>query len=262
MIISVNLGAQVVDENPQKLSAIDIVEHLGDTIPLDLEFVDDSGKAVVLHDYFRDGRPVILIMGYYTCPMLCNLVFNGVSEAVDQLDLKPSEDFQILSISIDTTEIYEVAGAKKANYLKNMKRQILPDGWFFLTDPYNNSKKLAEAIGFQYYYDTDTEQFAHPAVITILSAEGKISRYLYGIEFKPNDLRLAVKEAAEGKIVSTVDKIILYCYQYDPEAGSYVVLAGNVMKLGGLLVFILFIFFLAVMWIKDYRRKAFRINEL
>lgn len=247
--------AQLLKENVPALDSIDIVEHLGDKIPLDLEFINDKGNPVTLGDYFKTGRPVILIMGYYECPMLCNLVFNGLSDAVRQLDLEIDRQYQIITVSFNATETSELAAAKKENYLAASEGAITATGWDFLVGLEENSRALAEALGFKYYYDEKQEQFAHAAVVHVLADDGTISRYLYGIEFQPKDLRLAVLEASQGKIGTTLDRIILYCYAYDPEAGGYVLMASNLMRLGGLVMVFIMITALFVLWWRQRRRR-------
>ena len=246
---------QVVDENPEQLKNIDVVEHLGESIPLNLEFVRDNGDTVNLESYFHQGKPVVLVLGYYTCPMLCNLVMNGLASSINELVWKPGNEYQIVSASIDTTETDLVAGAKKANYLKEIKFKNIENGWDFLTTSSNNTALLAEAVGFKYFYDEDQKQYAHPAVLVVLTESGVISRYLYGIEYKERDFRLALLEASEGKIGSTVDRLILYCFHYDPNAGSYVVFAGNVMRAGGVLTVVIFGSALAVLWWHERRKR-------
>ena len=246
---------QVVDENPEQLKNIDVVEHLGESIPLNLEFVRDNGDTVNLESYFHQGKPVVLVLGYYTCPMLCNLVMNGLASSINELVWQPGNEYQIVSASIDTTETDLVAGAKKANYLKEIKFKNIENGWDFLTTSSNNTALLAEAVGFKYFYDEDQKQYAHPAVLVVLTESGVISRYLYGIEYKERDFRLALLEASEGKIGSTVDRLILYCFHYDPNAGSYVVFAGNVMRAGGVLTVVIFGSALAVLWWHERRKR-------
>jgi len=246
---------QVVDENPEQLKNIDVVEHLGESIPLNLEFVRDNGDTVNLESYFHQGKPVVLVLGYYTCPMLCNLVMNGLTSSINELVWQPGNEYQIVSASIDTTETDLVAGAKKANYLKEIKFKNIENGWDFLTTSSNNTALLAEAVGFKYFYDEDQKQYAHPAVLVVLTESGVISRYLYGIEYKERDFRLALLEASEGKIGSTVDRLILYCFHYDPNAGSYVVFAGNVMRAGGVLTVVIFGSALAVLWWHERRKR-------
>ncbi|MFZ5981702.1 MAG: SCO family protein [Candidatus Zixiibacteriota bacterium] len=256
MLLAGIVFAQVVEQDPSQLRDIDIIEHLGDTIPLDIAFTDDRGQTIKLETYFHRGRPVILHPGYYTCPMLCNLVMNGLAAAAKEIPWLPGKEFQIVSFSIDPTETPLVAAAKKKNYLKAIGKPDIESGWDFLTGDSAQSRALADAIGFKYYYDEDQKQYAHAAVLVIVTEDGRISRYLYGIEFRERDLKLALVEASEGRVGSTLDRLILYCYHYDPRAGGYVVFAGNIMRLGGLLTLIILAAFLTWLWLRDRRRKT------
>jgi protein SCO1/2 len=255
-------SAQVVRESPAELKKIDVVERLGGRIPLDLRFTDETGSQVRLGDYFASDRPVILVLGYYRCPMLCNLVFNGLADAVQQLDLRLADQYTIITVSIDSVETPQLAAAKKANYVKSMSRGDSLTGWHFLVGEAGQSRALAEAVGFKYYWDEQSKQWAHPALVTLLSPDGVISRYLYGVEFPVRDLRLGLLEASEGKIGNTVDRIILYCYHYDPEAGGYVVFAENVMRLGGVATVILLGALLVFLWVREHRRRSDRMAAL
>jgi protein SCO1/2 len=250
--------AQVIEDHPKDLQNIDVVEHLGQKIPLDLKFTDDQGKAVKLADYFNHGRPVILNLVYYDCPMLCNLVLNGITEGVRQLPWTPGKEFQMVTISFNPRETYPLAAAKKANYLTDLGKPGAEAGWSFLVGEESQSKALAEAIGFKYFWDSTHQQYAHPAATYILTEDGTISRYLYGIEYSETNLRLSLLEASKGKVGSTIDKFILYCYHYDPSAKGYVVFAGNLMRIGGALTAILIGAFLAVLWRRERsaRRQA------
>jgi len=248
--------SQVAEMNPQDLQSIDVIEHSGDSIPLDLTFVNDRGETVKLGDYFNRGKPVILILAYYDCPMLCTFVLNGMSDGVRKLGWSPGDKFQMVTVSIDPRETPELAAGKKKVYLDNLSLPVKGDGWAFLVGEESQSKSLANALGFKYYYDSKNKQYAHPAVAFVLTADGRISRYLYGIDFKPRDLKLSLIEASEGKIGSTIDRIILYCYHYDPKAGGYVVFATNIMKIGGALTLIVLVIFLAVMWRVERRKRS------
>jgi len=249
-------NGQAIDEDPAQLRGIDVEEHLGDTIPLDFTFIDAHGDSVTLGKYFNQGKPVVLMMGYYSCPMLCGLIMNGIDKVVKETSLKFGEDYQIVSVSIDTAETDVLASAKKKEHLKKIGVPEDSDGWVFLTGEGSQSRGLADAIGFKYYYDESKQMYAHTAVLIILTEEGKISRYLYGIEYPSKDFRLAILEASQGKVGNTIDRIILYCYHYDPQAGGYVVFAGNVMRLGGLLTFAILAIFLGILWYRDRRKKA------
>jgi len=255
-LLSLPVAAQINREDVPELTNIDVVEHLGDHIPLDLKFVDENGQPVILSDYFNHDKPVMLMLGYYECPMLCNLVFNGVADGVEALGWNPGDKFQIVTVSINPKDSPQLAKAKKKNYMESMGLNENDDGWHFLTGEESQSKRLADAVGFKYYYIEEKDQYAHPAVVFLLTADGKISRYLYGLEYKQNDLKLGLLEASEGKVGSTIDRIVLYCYHYDPDAGSYVVFAGNVMKLGGLIVLIFMVILIGGLWLKERHKKA------
>lgn len=252
---ALSVNAQIVRDQPAELMAIDVVEHLGDTLPLDLTFTDETGRTATLGEFLLDDRPNIIVLGYYQCPMLCNLVFNGLAEGVNDLGWPLAERYNILSISIAPDETPELAAAKKKNYAKTVQHAGFESGWLFLTGSADQSRALAEAVGFKYYWDESSEQWAHPALVTILAPNGSISRYLYGIQFEERDLRLGLVEASQGKIGSTMDRIILYCFHYDPDAGGYVVFAANVMKLGGVLTLALLGGLLLLLWLRERKRK-------
>lgn len=233
LIFAGSIAAQKVMEPTGDLAKIDIVEHLGQNIPLDLQFTDESGRQVTLHDYFGTGKPVLLTLGYYECPMLCNLVFNGVADGVRGLQWTPGDRFTMLTVSINPKETFELAYAKKQNYLKFMGRPEAGADWSFLVGEESHSKALAEAIGFKFVYDSTTGQYGHAACAYVLTEDGQIARYLYGIEFPTRDLKFGLLEASQGKIGSTVDRLLLFCYHYDPASKGYVLFAQNVMKIGG-----------------------------
>jgi protein SCO1/2 len=250
------VSGQALNKDDPALKGIDVEEHLGDTIPFDVQLVNDRGDSVTLGQYFGDHKPAVLVMAYYTCPMLCNLVLNGVSDAIGSMPLEPGKDYRVLTVSIDPRDSVALAAAKKKNYVADLDRKGADTGWTYFVAAADQSKRLADAIGFKYYYVKDKNQYAHPAVITVVSPAGVVSRYLYGIQFNPRDLRLALVEASEGKIGTTVDRILLYCYHYDPDAGGYTLLAFNVMKLGGVLTLVLLGLFLGIFWIRESRRRS------
>lgn len=246
---------QVVLDSVPGLERVDIEEHLGARVPLDLTFTDDHGRLVTLGEYFESGRPVFLNLVYYECPMLCNVVLNGVTASIKQLDWLPGEEFRMVTISINPRETHDLAAAKKAGYLNEMARPGAEQGWAFLVGEESQSKALADAIGFKYFYDESIQEYAHTAAAFVLAPDGTISRYLYGIEYNPRDVRLALLEASDGKIGSTLDRLILYCYHYDPEANSYTLFATNVMRLGGLVTVSLLSLFVALLWRKERRGR-------
>jgi protein SCO1/2 len=251
------LHAQVVSGDDTD-KGIDVVEHLGDTIPLDLTFTDDHGKEVVLSQYFGQGKPVILTLAYSNCPMLCSVILDGLTNGVRELEWRPGDEFQMITVSIDPLETVELTSARKHRYLQSIGPMSDDHGWAFLVSPENHAKPLADALGFIYYYDKENKQYAHPAVTFVLTEDGVISRYLYGIKYKKQDLKLALLEASQGKIGNTIDRIILYCFHYDPDAKGYVVFAGNVMRLGGVITVILLALFLGILWARDRVRRRSR----
>jgi protein SCO1/2 len=262
MTVGTAAHAQAIKDNDPALTKIDVVEHLGNGVPLDIKLTDDAGRDATLRDYCDGKAPVILVMGYYSCPMLCNMVLNGVVEAAKKIDWLPGREYRIVFVSINPLEPVSLAAGKKANYLQNYGKPETKDGWVFATAAEDQSRRLADAIGFKYYYDEIQKQYAHPAVLTILTGTGVVSRYLYCIEYKPRNLRMALLEASKWNIGSTVDRIILYCYHYDPNAGGYVLFAANVMKLGGAATLVILGAFLSLMWIRERKRKATRIGTV
>lgn len=255
-IVQSHLFAQVIRDSVPELQKIDIIEHLGQTIPLDLTFVNDAGDTVKLGEYFHQGKPVIVTLAYYNCPMLCTMVLNGLSDGIRGLSLTPEKDFTVLTVSINPTETATLASAKRTRYMENLGEKGKNDGWRFFVGEESQSRALANAIGFQYYYDEERKEYAHAAGAFVITEDGVISRYLYGLEFKERDLKLALLEASEGKIGSTLDRLILYCFHYDPAAKGYVMMAGNVMKLGGLLTLIIVTIFLSIFWARERAHRT------
>jgi protein SCO1/2 len=247
--------AQAIQQNPPELKGVGVEEHLGGYIPLTLDLTNDLNQPVKLGDYFHKNRPVILILAYYDCPMLCTLVMNGVADAVKKLSLVPGKDYDILTVSINPLETAQLAAAKKKTYVNYIGKSEFTDGWTFFVAAQPQIDSLTKAVGFQYYYDKIQKQYAHPAVIYILSPQGEITRYFYGLEFNEKDLRFALLEAAQGKIGNTVDKFILYCYHYDPQAKGYVLFAAKLMRLGGIATVVLIALFLGVFWRKELNRR-------
>jgi protein SCO1/2 len=237
-LTATSIRAQVVMEHPSQLKGIDVEEHLGVILPKDLEFTDEHGKKVKLGDYLDGKRPLLLTLAYYRCPMLCGLMLNGVCNSAKALDLVPAKDYQILTVSIDPRETAELAMAKKARYVEQFGKSGIEQGWSFLVGSGENSKALADAVGFKYFYDEARSEYAHPAVSYLIAPDGKIVRYLYGMDYKRFDLKMGLIEASQGKVGTTIDKIILSCFHYDAKEGSYVLFAQNLMRLGGFLILV------------------------
>lgn len=231
LMIAAATGLYAEQAPPPQLQGVGIDEKLGRQVDLSLTFTAENGHPVVLGEFFNKGKPVILNLVYYSCPMLCTLVLNGQTTALENIPTTVGKDFEVVTISIDPTETFALAQQKRAAYLEQYGRAST--GWHFLVDRDGNVKKLADQVGFHYRYDEQQQQYAHAAAIMVLTPEGKMSRYLYGIKFNPRDLRLALAEAAQSKFSISVDRVLLYCFHYDPEARGYVLFARNVMKAGG-----------------------------
>jgi protein SCO1/2 len=225
---------QTAGIKPDLLRDVGLDQKLGDSIPLDLTFRDEHGKTVALRQFFGE-RPVILTLVYYQCPMLCTEVLNGLMRSAKELPLEIGKDFTIVTLSIDPSERPILANVKHELYTGLYGKPGAPQGWRFLTGDEPNIKALARAVGFRYAYDSGSGQFAHPSGIMLLTPQGKLARYFYGISFPVRDLRLGLVEASQDKIGSPIDQILLYCYHYDPSTGKYGLLISRVIKLAGAL---------------------------
>ena len=237
------------------LNSIDVDNHLGSTLSGSINIIDQDNNTVELSTFFSDKKPTILVMAYYQCPMLCSMVLNGLSEAIDQSNLIPGQDFQVLTVSIDPTEGSNLSKEKKNNYMQNYFSDVESDFWTFSTSSSENIDIITDELGFRYSYDENTKQFAHPAVIYILTSEGTISRQLFGVKPTSKDLTLAINEASANNISSIYNKILLYCYRYDPIAGSYSLVASNVMKLAGVSTVLVMLSFLTFFWYREHRAQ-------
>jgi protein SCO1/2 len=216
------------------LREVGIDQKLGGRIPLDTPFVDHNGRDVRLGDYFG-SRPVILALVYYECPMLCTQVLNGFVGSIEALTFLPGKEFEVVVVSFDAGETPGLAAQKRAAYLRRYDRPGADPGVHFLTGRAESIAALTHAVGFRYAYDAQIDQYAHPAAITVLTPDGRVSRYLFGIDFAPRDLRFALIEAADNGIGSVVDQALLFCYHYDPETGTYGLAVMNMVRLAGLL---------------------------
>ncbi len=239
---------------PDELKGVGVTEHLKAQVPLSLEFTDESGKTVKLADYFQADRPVILTLNYYSCPMLCTLQLNGLTEGMKGLSWGPGQEYEVVTVSINPLETYQLAEAKKKTYMKELQRPSAGAGWHFLVGRQDEISKLADAVGFGYRFDKKTGQFNHVAALTLLTPDGHIARYLYGIDYPSKTLKLALLEASQGKIGSTIDKIILYCCRYDPTSRRYTPVARNIMRLGGSFTAVGLALVLGTLWVRDRRR--------
>jgi len=255
------LWAQPSDQTPPELKQVGIEEHLDAKLPLDLEFVDEAGDTVRLGQYFEGTRPVILTLNYYNCPMLCGLQLNGLVEGLTKVAWSIGDEFEMVTVSINPLETPQLAAAKKQNFMKWYDRPSAGGGWHFLTGRKTEIDRLAETVGFEYTYDEESQQYAHAAAIFVCTPDGRVARYLYGIEYQPKDLRLALLESSEGKIGNTLDQLILYCYHYDPSNRRYAPVAMNIMRIGGGATAALLGASLATFWVRDVRRKKRKRNQ-
>jgi protein SCO1/2 len=225
---------KIATERVPLLKDVDIIQKLGDKIPLDLPFTDENGQEVTLGKYFGQ-RPVLLALVYYECPMLCTQVLNGAFSSMEALPFSTGQEFELVVVSFDPGETPKLAADKKTAYFERYRRPGAADGMHFLTGRESSIKQLADAVGFKYVYVPEIDQYAHPAALTVLTKTGEVSRYLYGIEFAPRDLRFALVEAADGHIGTAVDQALLYCFHYDPASGKYGFAIMNMVRLGGIL---------------------------
>jgi protein SCO1 len=225
---------QNIGVRPELLKDVAIDQKLDASIPLSLTFRDEHGSAVELGRYFT-GKPVILTLVYYNCPMLCTQVLNGLDRSMKLMTLDLGKDYNVVTVSIDPTERPVLAEAKQALYAGMYGRPGALAGWHFLTGDEPQIRTLANAVGFRYAYDPDSKQYAHASAIMVLTPEGKISRYFYGVTYPERDLRLGLVQASEGKIGTPVDQILLFCYHYDPHTGKYGLLISRLIEISGLL---------------------------
>jgi protein SCO1/2 len=241
------------------IKKVGIDQKMGAQVPLDLAFNDESGRLVTLRQYF--GKPVILALVYYQCPSLCNLVLNGLVSSVKGLALTAGQDYEVVAVSFDPRETPEMARAKKRTYMAHYNRPGTEKGWHFLTGDEASSKALAASVGFRYVYDAMTNQYAHGSGIMLLTPEGRTTRYFFGIDYPPRDVKLGLVEASRNRIGSVVDQVELYCFHYDPSKGKYGLVIMNALRLGGLLTLGVLALFMIIMFRRDFRARHTSIDE-
>ncbi len=237
---------------PSALEGVGIDQRLDQEVPLDLTFRDEAGRSVPLSTYFGQ-KPVLLALVYYQCPMLCTQILNGMETSLRAVSLNPGQDFEVVSVSFDPADTPELAAEKKMNYVHRYGRPNTANGWHFLTGNAANIKALTDAVGFHYRYDPHTHQFAHASAIYVLTPQGRMSRYFYGVEYSSRDIRLGLVEASQNKIGNPVDQILLFCYHYDPATGKYGAIAMNMVRAGGATFVLICGSFLFIMWRRDFR---------
>lgn len=232
-ILLLTTTAFAAEKLPAELKDVGITEHLGDSIDLALTFTDETGATVPLQKFFDGKKPVVLTLAYYGCPNICGLLLRGITDAFTELSWMPGTEFEYVNVSIDPTESFEMAAEKKENFLKEYGRPDAAKGWHFLVGTEDNIRALAQQIGYAYYYDTEQKQYAHGAALYILTPDGTLSRYLFGVMFEPRDMRLGLLEATKGQIGAITDHILLFCYQYDPKTRKYSLIATRLMAVAG-----------------------------
>ena len=255
-VSSWGIQAQPAGVKPPILKDIGIDQLLNNDVPGELAFVDETGKPVKLSDFYGGNKPILLTLVYYDCPQLCNQVLNGITGALKTLPMTPGKDFTMLTVSFDYRESVELAAAKRGEYLKRLNKAGAGDGWHFLTGSAEAIKQLTHAVGFRFLWDPAKKQYAHASGIMFLTPQGKVSRYLYGIEFAPRDVRLALLDASGGKIGSLADQIIMYCYQYDPTSALYSMRVMNVLRIFGVLTLVTMVMLFAFLKYKERQKAA------
>ena len=238
---------------PEELKGLEVEEKAGTSLNLNLEFINAQGKKVKLEEYFKSGQPVLLSIIYYGCPNLCGLHLNGLSSGLKNLPKEFKENFNFVLVSMDHTETSKLALKKKRNYIQ--KYSLPAEKMHFLTGDEKEIFSLSEQVGFRFRWDDKQKIFAHLPVAYILTPQGKISRYLYGITFQTQTLRLSLVEASQGKIGSIMDRVLLFCFQFDPKRGRYSWYAYNIMRAGGVVTVCLILFFLLPIWIRENKKS-------
>ncbi len=240
-VMSTTVAAQILaDELPAELDGVGIVQRLDAPVPLDLAFVDHTGKDVVLRDLIVGDRPIILTLNYYNCPMLCSLTLNGMVDGLREVDLDLGVDYDIVTVSINPDEGPKLATQNRKGYLASLGKDVPESAWSFLTGTQENIEALAKGVGFGYRFDERSGDYAHTASITFVTPDGRISKYMNDVVFPPRDMRLAIVDASQGRVGSLIDTLLLFnCFQGDPEAGSYVASAWKIMRFGAALTVVL-----------------------
>lgn len=251
----ISIGAQAqISTDLDSLEGVGIDEKLDEPLPLDLSFRDSSGKAIRLNELFDDERPVILSLNYSDCPMLCQLQLNGLIDGLRDVTWNVGEQFRVVSVSIDPLETTQRARQTKQRYLKAYARPQTADGWYFLTGDKSSIDKLADAVGFRFKYVPERKEYAHAAAIMVCTPSGRVSRYLYGVVYPPQTLKLSLVEAGEGKIGSTLDQVLLFCFHYDAESGRYAPVARQMMKMAAAITLATIFVGLIPSWLRRRRK--------
>lgn len=239
---------------PKQIENVGIDEKLGEQIPLNTKFRNESGQYVQLSDFIEDGKPIILTLNYSDCPMLCSLQMEGLVESMKGLNWTAGKEYKVLTVGINPYEPFAQTQLTKQKWVREYGREEAQRGWSFLIGKEENIKKVADSVGFRYRFDVLSKEYFHTAAIFILTPTGRISKVLYGVKYPSEHLKASLGEAAGGKIGSPMEQLIMYCFKYDPEKGSYVMQARNTMKVGGALTVLILFGWILVSWMRDYRR--------
>jgi protein SCO1/2 len=252
---------KVATPPPQILNEIGIDQKLNGQVPLDLPFKDEYGKDVKLGDYFGK-KPVVLALVYYECPMLCTETLNGMVSAFKVLNFDVGKEFEVVTVSFDPKEGPDLALKKKQAYVHQYGRPGADQGWHFLTGPQSSIAALTKAVGFRYAWDNQTQQYAHATGLMVLTPQGRIAQYYYGVEFSPRDLRLGLVEASQEHIGTVVDQVLLYCYHYDPRTGKYGAVITRVLQVAGVLTILVLGGFMVLMFKIEPRRERLKPGDV
>lgn len=252
IFLLVTSNAVAEEQLPKELEGVDITEKFNSTIDLDLEFTNHKNEKTKLYTFFSERKAVILTLNYYSCPSICTIQLNALLDSLRAMDWTPGKEFKVITLSIDHREKSHLAKSKRENYLNALARGDVD--WTFLVGEKESIATLANEVGVGFKYDPAQDQYAHPPALIFLTPQGKVSRYLYGLEYKPRDIKFALIEASEGRVGSTIDKLILSCFHYDSSLGRYGPFALGIMRLGGAISFILILAFLAFFWRREKHR--------
>jgi protein SCO1/2 len=258
VLCSLTLTGQAEADVPQPSAVreVDIEEHFGQTIPTGLEFTDQSGRQMRLSELFQDGKPVLLVLAYYRCPALCGLILRGVVHGLSDLGWTPGAQYRALTVSIDPKDTAATALVKQQAILGALKLPRMEAAWPFLVGTEPDIQALTASVGYRYTYDPASDQYAHPSALVILTPQGKISRYLYGVEFPASDLRLALLEASEGRVGTVLDRVIMTCYRYDPATRRYGPYVFGFLRIGSVLILAVMALAMALFLRRQRARKG------
>lgn len=257
-----SVDAQGHQPAPDDIDEVGIEEKLGEQISEDTRFFNEDGEEVQIGDYLNRDKPLILALVYYECPLLCNLILEGMYRGLEDLRWTPGDEFDILTVSIASDETPELAKSQKENYIDELGKPEAADGWHFLTGEEDQIRKLTDEVGFGFKWDESTQEYIHGSSLIFLSDEGVVTRYLHGIDYPELSMRNALYDAADGKIGSPMDRVVLYCYEYDPNSESYAPVAMNIMKIGGAATLVLLGLFLGIFWYREKKKEKLSVQNI